>query len=176
MMTRQVSTLLRRFPFLLRWPYMIFSRAQARYTLGVAAVVFDGQGRVLIVEHAYHPRLPWGLPGGWVEKDEDPADCVLRELREELQLEAEVVRVVKARQTARTHIDLAYLCEAKGEVGELSHELLGYTWFNGESLPPLKPFHRRAIEVAAEMAGIPRQDDRRAWRRRGDRAVEQEGM
>ena len=158
-MTRQIAALLRRFPILMRWPYLLFSRAQARYTVGVAAVVFDSQGRVLIVEHAYHPRLPWGLPGGWVEADEDPADCVLRELREELQLEAEVVCVVKARQTAREHIDLAYLCEAKSAVGKLSHELLGYEWFNGESLPPLKPFHQRAIEAAGRLNAPPTLDN-----------------
>ena len=157
MMTRQIAALLRRFPFLMRLPYVIFSRAQARYTVGVAAVVFDGQRRVLIVEHAYHPRLPWGLPGGWVDEDEDPAESVLRELEEELQLEAEVVCVVQARRTAREHIDLAFLCEAKSPVGALSHELLGYKWLNAESLPELKPFHRRAIGVAVKMAAPPKQ-------------------
>ena len=160
-MTRQIAALLRKFPFLIRWPYLIFSRAQARYTVGVAAVVFDARGRVLIVEHAYHPHLPWGLPGGWVEEDEDPAESVLRELMEELQLEAEIVCVVQARQTARQHIDLAYLCEARSAVGDLSHELLGYTWFNGESLPPLKPFHQRAIEVAATIIDVPTDDEER---------------
>ena len=81
--TRQISLLLRRFPFLLRLPYLLFSRAQARYTVGVAAVVFDDQGRILLVEHSYHPRFPWGLPGGWIGDDEDPAAAILRELKEE---------------------------------------------------------------------------------------------
>ena len=85
-MSRQFATLIRRFPALLRIPFLIFHRLQSRYTVGVAGVVLDERGRVLIVEHAYHPRYPWGLPGGWIGEDEDPADAILRELREELQL------------------------------------------------------------------------------------------
>ncbi len=158
-MTRQIAALLRRFPFLMRLPYAIFSRAQARYTVGVAAVVFDGKKRILIVEHAFHPRLPWGLPGGWVDEDEDPAECVLRELKEELQLEAEVVCIVQASQTAQNHIDLAFLCEAKSAVGELNHELLGHKWLNAERLPELKPFHQRAIEMAVKMTAPPKQEN-----------------
>lgn len=152
-MTRQIATVLRKFPFVLRLPYLFYSRAQARYTLGVSAVVFDARGRVLVVEHAYHPRLPWGLPGGWLDQAEDPGAGVLRELREELQLEAEVLAVVHASRTANAHVDLAFLCEARSPVGKLSHELLGYDWFEADRLPRLKAFHARAIRAA------------QAWRR-----------
>ena len=145
---RLVSTLLRRFPFSMRLPYLLFRRVQARYTLGVAAVVLNRDGRILIVEHAYHPRCPWGLPGGWIDADEDPAAAVIRELREELQLEARVLRVVHASRTAPNHIDLAFLCEASNPIGKLSHELLAYRWAAREELPHLKPFHRQAIESA----------------------------
>ena len=147
-MTRQIAAILRRFPFIMRLPYQIFSRAQARYTLGVAAVVFDQRGRVLIVEHAYHPRLPWGLPGGWVDGDEDPASGILRELREELQLEAQVLAIVHVSRTSKTHVDLAYLCQPTSAVGKLSHELLRYEWVEADSLPHLKTFHQRAISAA----------------------------
>ena len=147
-MTRQIAALLRRFPFLMRIPYLFYSRAQARYTLGVAAVVFDDRGQVLLVEHAYHPRYPWGLPGGWVDGDEDPSNSVLRELQEELQLEAVALRVVLATKTAPNHLDIAFLCQARSPIGSLSHELLGYKWVDTASLPCLKPFHRRSIEAA----------------------------
>ena len=147
-MTRQIAGILRRFPALLRLPYLLFSRTQTRYSLGVAAVVFDIDGNVLLVEHSYHPRFPWGLPGGWIGHDEDPAAAILRELREELQLEAEVKRVLLASKTAPNHIDLAFLCQSKGDIGKLSHELLDYAWVNREELPDIKTFHRRAIAAA----------------------------
>ena len=147
-MSRQIATLLRRFPFLMRLPYLVYSRARPRYTLGVAAVVFNDQGEALLVEHAYHPRFAWGLPGGWVDADEDPAAAILRELREELALRARVCRVVFVARTAPNHIDIAFRCAAESDIGKLSHELLDYRWGSVDSLPLLKPFHARAIELA----------------------------
>lgn len=148
--TRAFSHLLRRFPFIMRMPYLVYSRMQARYTIGVAAVILDGAGRVLLVEHAYHPRFAWGLPGGWIEKDEDPSAAVLRELSEELQLNARVLRVVHSSKTAPNHIDLAFQCEALSPIGKLSHELLNFEWVAREDLPTVKRFHRQAIEFAIE--------------------------
>lgn len=133
----------------MRLAYRVFSRAQARYSVGVAAVILDEDGRVLLVEHAYHPRLPWGLPGGWLDSDEEPAAAIARELKEELQLQARVIRVVHIAKTVPHHIDLAFQCEALGQVGELSHELLAYRWFAFDQLPDIKGFHRRSIEAVA---------------------------
>lgn len=132
----------------MRLPYLLISRTQARYSVGVAAVVLDDCGRVLLVEHSYHPRFPWGLPGGWIGDDEDPAVAIVRELQEELQLEVDVVRVIHSSKTVRNHIDLAFLCHANCPVGKLSHELLDYAWVNCNELPEIKTFHRRSIEAA----------------------------
>ena len=133
---------------MLRLPYQLYSRVQPRYTIGVAAVIFDNEGRVLLVEHAYHPRFPWGLPGGWIGDDEEPAAAVLRELGEELQLDARVLRVVHVSKTAPLHIDLAFQCDALNPIGKLSHELLDYRWAALDDLPAIKRFHRRSIESA----------------------------
>ena len=131
----------------MRFAFRVYSRAQARYTVGVAAVILDDDGRVLLVEHAYHPRLPWGLPGGWLDGDEEPAAAIARELKEELQLQAQVIRVAYVAKTVPNHIDLAFQCEALSQVGELSHELLAYRWFPLDQLPDIKAFHRRSIEA-----------------------------
>ena len=43
------------------------------------------QGQVLLVEHVFHPYAPWGLPGGWIDRNESPSQtAVIRELQEEL--------------------------------------------------------------------------------------------
>ena len=148
-MSRKISLILRKFPILLRLPYLLFSRVQSRYTVGVAAVVIDPLGRVLLVEHAYHPRFPWGLPGGWIDDDEDPQAAILRELEEELQLDARVMRVIHASKTVPNHIDLAFQCEVNSPVGQLSHELLDYKWVSPTDLPDIKSFHRKSIELAS---------------------------
>jgi ADP-ribose pyrophosphatase YjhB (NUDIX family) len=62
-----------------------------RFAAGAYAVIFDDAGRVLFC----HRRDCdfWNLPGGGVESGESPWQAVVREVREEVGLEVEVVRL-----------------------------------------------------------------------------------
>ncbi|WP_158885380.1 NUDIX hydrolase [Amycolatopsis anabasis] len=54
----------------------------------VGGIVYDGAGRLLLVQRANEPgRGRWSLPGGRVEGEETDAAAVIRELREETGLE-----------------------------------------------------------------------------------------
>jgi len=58
-------------------------------TPAVAAVVRDGQGRILLVLRDKEPRAgEWSLPGGFIEIDESPTEATVRELAEETGLTA----------------------------------------------------------------------------------------
>lgn len=54
-------------------------------TLGVRAACFDAEGRIFLVRHTYVPG--WHMPGGGVEHYESAGDALVKELREEGNLE-----------------------------------------------------------------------------------------
>ncbi len=58
----------------------------------MAAGIIYHDGRVLIGQRRQRDRHPlkWEFPGGKVESGETPQDALIRELREELQIDAQV--------------------------------------------------------------------------------------
>jgi ADP-ribose pyrophosphatase YjhB (NUDIX family) len=58
---------------------------QARKRVSADALIWDDIGRILLVDPGYKPG--WDLPGGMAEANESPADCVRREVKEELGLD-----------------------------------------------------------------------------------------
>ncbi len=116
-------------------------------------MVFNAADEVLLVEHVLHPRHPWGLPGGWVDRADSLETAVVRELQEELELTVcvEQVLLVEIIRRFGAHIDIAFLCSTKGEVGQLSGELLTYRWTPPPDLPDLTSFHTRAIQQAIKL-------------------------
>ncbi len=144
-----VSRAVRRAPWLAALLIAAIRRTRARFTAGVVGVIVNPAGEILLVEHVFHARTPWGLPGGWLERGESPADGLRRELREELGLEITVgqpLLVATGRHGA--HLDIAFLCRANGSIQQMCVELLDFRWTPCSELPPLAPFHRAAVEAA----------------------------
>ncbi len=148
---RRVAALLQKAPWIASSAMLLWRWRQARFSAGVAGVVLNAEGQVLLVEHVFHPHAPWGLPGGWVDHRESPAEALQREMREELALEVTVGAVLLCELDFGNHLDLAYLCHMNGSIGTLSSELLDYGWYDTTSLPRLHKFHYRAIVQAMEI-------------------------
>ena len=79
----------------LRWGLWIGARLLApKNYVGAVGAIFNHTGQVLMVEHVFRPDYPWGLPGGWVDRGENPAHTVQREVKEELNLTVEVKKLL----------------------------------------------------------------------------------
>ena len=56
------------------------------YRFSVHAVILDEEKRVLLIKQTYEDKR-WGLPGGGVEPGETIHEAIIRECREELDME-----------------------------------------------------------------------------------------
>lgn len=65
---------------------------QPRKRVSADMLIFDAAGRFLLVDPSYKPD--WDLPGGMAEANEPPHTAARREVKEELGLDAEPVRVL----------------------------------------------------------------------------------
>jgi 8-oxo-dGTP diphosphatase len=82
-----------------------------RYGVGLAALIRDELGHVLLVHRTYAVDEPWALPGGWLEsRDETVEHALERELLEETGLR---VRVGAVKAVERSGFALVLLLETE---------------------------------------------------------------
>lgn len=86
----------------------------ARVSVGVCALVQDARGRLLLTHHTYREQ-PWGLPGGFIGRREQPGAALARELREELGVAAIIGPLVYAETwLPGQHMTLYYAATLRG--------------------------------------------------------------
>lgn len=149
---RSIATILRKNTWLGIPLHGLIRLSRPKYTMGAVGVLFNSQGQVLLVEHVFHPKTPWGLPGGWVNRREDPSQTVVRELYEELSMRVTIDRIIALNTESRfgNHVDLAYLCQTTDTIVQLSNELLAYGWYDPDNMPRVLKFHYLAIQQARQ--------------------------
>lgn len=75
-----------------RWRLARRARAHARGRLLLAGgIIRDEEGRILLLHRATPSLRQWETPGGKIDGSERPEEAALRELREELGIDARVV-------------------------------------------------------------------------------------
>ncbi len=135
--------------------------------MGAGCLIFDEQGRVLLVEPGYKPT--WEIPGGVVELDESPKEACQREVQEELGLDIEIGRLLIVDYTCADDIkteSLMFVFDggtfSKDDIAAIklaSAELLSYRFFEQQSLPDaLSPTLRRRILAAWHQSQNPHTD------------------
>lgn len=102
----------------------------------VVAAIIEYQGRVLLARNRDWPEKMFALVTGFLERDESPAEAVLREVREETALEADAASLIGVYDFARMNqVIIAYHVPARGAV-RLSEELADYRLIEPAKLRP----------------------------------------
>ena len=142
-------------------PYVEHLRACVGHGLlllpGVAAVVRDGEGRVLV--QLREGEAEWGLPGGAIDPGETPAEAIAREVREESGLEVRVERIIGAFGGAAyrarypngdetEYVTIVFACAVTGgRLREQEGESAALRWMRPDELPPLKQSWERRVAL-----------------------------
>ncbi len=107
----------------------------ARFNITVVGVFFASGGRVLILRHVYRHKYPWGLPAGFVNAGETPAEAAVREVREEIGLEARVNRILDVTVLRKRHMEVAVMgTVVEGEMRP-NAEIFEGTFVHPEAFP-----------------------------------------
>ncbi len=114
-----------------RW---LTRRFQTGFTVSAAGVVTNESGEVLLLNHVFRPVSGWGLPGGFLDAEEQPEAAICREIREETGLELSDVRLVHVR-TLQRHIEIIFVAKGIGEAAVKSREITELGWFDLDNMP-----------------------------------------
>ena len=109
--------------------------------VAVAAIVFDAEGRVLVIERGKPPGAGlWSVPGGRLEGAETLAQGVTREVREETGLLVEVgplACVIERMGDDHHFVILDYLARVIGGTLAAASDARAARWVTEDELPSL---------------------------------------
>lgn len=109
---------------------------EPRFTVTAGAIVLDAGGRVLLLNHVFRAGSGWGIPGGFIEKGEQPEDALRRELEEEIGLKLTEVELAFVRTLKRPHqVEIIFRCRSEGQPQPRSVEIKSAEWFAPDALP-----------------------------------------
>ena len=135
---------------------------EPRFTVTAGAVVEDGQGRILLLNHVFRKGSRWGIPGGFLAGGEQPEEALRRELREEVGMEVEALELAFVRTLKRPQqVEIIYRCRARDpeSAGRTPNLEVNYlAWFDPAALPDVTNDQRRIISRALEKSGAPASD------------------
>jgi 8-oxo-dGTP diphosphatase len=114
-----------------RW---LTRRLHTSFTVSAAGIITNAGGQVLLLNHVLRPVSGWGLPGGFLDRGEQPEAALRRELREETGLDLTDVAICRVR-TLRTHIEIIFMARGIGEPEVKSREIIELRWFDVEDMP-----------------------------------------
>lgn len=133
------------------WMQAVASRIiRPLFQVFAAAVIFDSEGRILLVKLTYQREHPWGLPGGSLEYGETPEEGVRREVREETGWEVQIERLLFVKTWTPDRVGLYYVCRITDGEFQPSDEVSEFGYFGLNDLPDVRPLDVELIEQIYE--------------------------
>ncbi len=74
------------------------------------AILFDKNHKILLIHRNTKDSKQWELPGGKLEEKELPDQAVIRELREELNIEVQIIKYIGLKESEEKGNLLKYHC------------------------------------------------------------------
>lgn len=146
---------------MLRTVLHVYWRFSRGLTLGVRAIVIDGDGRIFLVRHTY--VRGWHLPGGGVEPGETLLEALARELHEEANIEIAEPPVLHGlffnrRGSRRDHVALFIVRSFRQPQAPMpNREIAAHGFFALDVLPGDTTAGTRA-RIAEVLLGAPAND------------------
>jgi mutator protein MutT len=127
---------------------------QTRFTVTAGAIIFNDAGEVLLLKHRFRAGSGWGIPGGFLELDEQPEQALRRELHEEIGLDVHHVEIFTARSFKKPRqVEILYRCRANAQVKPQTIEVERAEWFSLQNLPAGLPQDQRLLIERATSYG-----------------------
>lgn len=121
----------------------------------VVAAVIEYDGRVLLARNREWSEKIFALVTGFLERDESPVAAVLREVKEETDLDADSAQLIGVYDFARMNqVIIAYQVQATGVV-RLSEELADYRLIEPAKLRPWPQGTGQALADWMRARGLP---------------------
>ena len=137
------------FPWLQRFA---LQRMNTLFLVGVVGLIRDDRGRVILFHHTYRRTYPWGLPGGWLKRGEQPRAALKREVAEESGLEVRIGETLHINTDAHgPMVEIVLAGTLTGGSFRPSEEVDQVAFVESNSIPDaIKPSQRRIVLDALE--------------------------
>ncbi len=123
-----------------------------RNPIPASGAILQKDGDILLVKRKFPPRVgDWCFPAGFMEYDESPVECCIRELKEETGLDIKITRLFwnyAGHDDPRSNaVLLMYLAEIVGGILMAGDDALDARYFDLDNIPSNIAFqaHREAI-------------------------------
>lgn len=116
--------------------YVINKLVNQRFLVGLVGIVLNDKDEVLVFKHTYRRNVPFGLPSGWLKRNDSISEALPREVKEESGLEVEYLSVLEVMASNRERkVDVWVLCRHKGGTFRPSDEVSEAAFYSLDALP-----------------------------------------